>query len=146
MPKSIHALGRVLFVKVPEGSKPHQYIDEVLASQGIEAAWVSGLGGMRWARVGYFDPSTWRYHTVDVEAPEGRVIEVASLVGNSVRGPDDSYYTHIHVVLGVDPGRTVAGHLVDAEVEPFLELVIAELAGGVDALRGMLSHRWSPSK
>ena len=144
MGKSIHGMGRILFVKVPEGSKPHQYIDEVLASQGIEAAWINGLGGMRWARIGFFDPQAWRYDTIDIESSQGRVIEVASLVGNSVRGPDGSYHTHIHVTLGVEPGRTVAGHLVDAEVEPFLELVIVELVGGVEDLRRLLSHRWSP--
>ncbi len=142
MDKSMHSIGRVLFVKVPEGSKPHQYIESVLDAQDIEAAWITGLGGMRWARIGYFDPQAWRYNTIDVEALEGRVIEVASLVGNSVKAPDGTYHTHIHVVLGVDPGRTVAGHLVDAEVEPFLELLVLELTGGLNAFRSLLSHRW----
>jgi len=137
------SIGRVLFVKVPEGAKPHQYIEGVLMDQGVNAAWINGLGGFKWARLGYFDPSTWRYMTSDVESSEGRVLEVASLTGNSIRGPDGSYYTHIHVVLGIDPGRSVAGHLIDAVVEPFLEVFIYEIVGGLDALRGILSHRWS---
>ena len=142
MDKVISSPGRLIFVRVPEGSKPHQYIERVMSDQGINAAWINGLGGFKWARVGYLDPSAWRYHTIDVEAKDSMVLEVASLTGNSVRGPDGSYYTHIHVVLGRSPGENFAGHLIDAIVEPFLEVAIIEISGGVDSLRNILSHRW----
>ncbi|MEB3773380.1 MAG: DUF296 domain-containing protein [Desulfurococcales archaeon] len=141
--KALGSIGRVLLVKVREGSKPHQFISEVLEGQGIRLAWINGIGGFKWARIGYFDPSRRVYETVDVEAPEGRVIEVASLLGNSVQGPDGTHYVHIHVSLGVDQGRTIAGHLVDAEVEPFLEVLVMEVVGGLEEARRLFSHRWS---
>jgi predicted DNA-binding protein with PD1-like motif len=137
------SIGRLYFLKVPQGSSPHSAVEELLSSQGVKAAWIWGIGGMRWARLGVFSPEEGRYHTVDVEAEEGRVLEVLSIGGNSILGPDGAYYTHLHAVVARKPGEVYAGHLVDARVDPFLELFIAEAIGDVERMRSLLAHRWS---
>jgi len=83
------------------------------------------------------------YHVKDVEAKYPRVIEVTSLIGNSILAYNGSYYTHIHVTLGVDENTVMAGHLIDASVEPFLEVAIMELVGDYATMAKLLSHRWS---
>ena len=141
--RSQHAAGRVYFLKVPAESRPHAAVEELLSSQGVAAAFIMGIGGFRWARLAVYSPGENRYYPTDYEARPGRVMEVASLTGNSVLGPDGRYYTHLHAVVAVETGVVAAGHLVDAIVEPFLELVVVELQGGLGDLRRLLSHRWS---
>ena len=135
--------GRLYFLKAPQGSSPHSAVEALLGSQGVKAAWIWGIGGLRWARLGVFSPEEGRYYTEDVEAEPGRVLEVLSIGGNSVLGPDGAYHTHLHAVVAKGPGRVYAGHLVDARVDPFLELFIVELVGDVDRMKDLLSHRWA---
>ena len=136
------AVGRVYFVKVLEEASPHRAIEEFLEANGIELAFISGIGGIAWARLGVYSPEENKYYTTDIEAEPGRVLEVASIKGNSVRGPDGAYYTHLHAVLAKSPTQVYAGHLVDGRVRPFLELTIIEIAGAADEARRLLKHRW----
>ncbi len=138
-------VGRVFFVKVLDGSNPHRAIEEFLDANGIEFASIQGIGGFEWVRIGVFSPEERKYYTIDVEPEPGRVLECISILGNSIRGPDGAYYTHLHVTVAKKPDSVFAGHLVDARVRPFLELVIVELQGRVDEARRMLQHRWKPS-
>jgi len=140
--KLIAAPGRLIFVRVEEGSRLPQAVDEVLAGQGVGFAAIQGIGGLSWARIAVFSPGEGRYYPVDVEAQPGRVLELVSLSGNSVLGPDGSYYTHLHVAVARAPGEVLAGHLIEAEVEPFAEVFILEAAGGLEEARRLLAHRW----
>ncbi len=136
------APARMLFVKVEEGERLPQALDEVLSRAGIGFALIQGIGGLRWARIAVFSPAEGRYYPVDVEAAEGRVLELVSLSGNSVLGPDGSYYTHLHVAVARGPGEVYAGHLIEAEVEPFAEVFVLEQATPIEEPRTLLSHRW----
>ncbi len=140
---ALTSLGRVFFLKAPAESQPHQAVEDLMARQGLKAAAIWGIGGFSWARLGVFSPEEGRYYTADVEAEAGRVLEVLSLQGNSVLGPDGAYYTHLHAVVARSPGEVLGGHLVDARVEPFLELFVAELVGDAGRMRELLSHRWA---
>ncbi|MCE4627893.1 MAG: DUF296 domain-containing protein [Desulfurococcales archaeon] len=136
------ATGRIFFVKILEEASPHRAIEEFLADNGIEFAVIKGIGGMAWARLGVFSPDENKYYVTDVEAEPARVLEVVSLIGNSVRGPDGSYYTHLHATLAKSPDKVYAGHLVDGRVRPFLELTVIELVGAGEEARRLLAHRW----
>jgi len=140
--KAPYTFGRVFFVQALQGSRLPQAIDEALDAQEIGFALITGIGGLRWARIAVFSPEENRYYPVDVEAEPGRVLELASLQGNSVRGPDGSYYTHLHVVIARSPRDVYAGHLIEAEVDPFAEIWVAEAIGSLEEARNLLSHRW----
>lgn len=139
------AVGRVFFARILDEAEVHRAIEQLLADNGVELAYIAGIGGLSWARIGVFSPEEKKYYTIDVEAEPGRVLEVVSLKGNSVRGPDGAYYTHLHITVARRPGEVYAGHLVDARVRPFLELVVVELQGAAEEARRLLSHRWKPS-
>lgn len=143
MIKSMHAVGRVILTKLDEGENIHQALARILQDQDIRLAWIQGLGGLRWARIGYFDPVRSVYKHVDVEARGDTVLELASLVGNAVKGPNDEFHIHIHVVIGLEDGRTMAGHLIDSTVEPLAEILITELAGDYRTSYMLFKHRWS---
>jgi len=141
--KAPFTLGRILFVQALQGSRLPQAIDEALEAQEVGFAIIAGIGGLRWARIAVFSPEENRYYPVDVEAEPGRVLELASLQGNSVKGPDGSYYTHLHVVLARKPGEVYAGHLIEAEVDPFAEITVYEAVGSIEEARNLLKHRWA---
>jgi predicted DNA-binding protein with PD1-like motif len=142
---SSHVVGRVLFFKIPEGSHPHEEIAKVLEENDIRAAVINGIGGFAKAVVGVYSPEEKRYYEEEVVPEEKRVLEVVALNGNSVRGPDGKYYTHLHVALAKGPNNVYAGHLIDAVVRPFLEVAIIELVGDLARIQALLSHRWKPS-
>ncbi len=143
MERAFTRTGRVFVLKLNEGEHPHSSIEEMLAKQDIKFAWINGIGGFSWARIGVFDPVNRKYDTMDIEPMEGHVLEVVSLAGNSVLGEDGNYHTHLHVNIARNPGEPYSGHLVDAIVTPFLELLIVELLGDDKSIRGMFKHRWS---
>lgn len=136
------SIGRIIFLRLEDGARLPQDIDKVLDDQNIGFAMVQGIGGLRWARIGVFSPSENRYYTTDVEAEHGRTLELLSLSGNSVLGPDNTYYTHLHVTLSKAHDKVYAGHLVEAEVSPLAEIFIIEVTGPVEEARRLLSNRW----
>ncbi len=134
--------GRVFFVKIKEGTSPHQAIESFLADNGITFAYIAGIGAFHWARISVFSPEENKYYPIDVEAEPGKVLEALSVKGNSILGPDGAYYTHLHVALAKKPDQVVGGHLIDGRVRPFLELIIFELGGNIDDARRLFRHRW----
>jgi len=142
---SIHVGGRLVFIRVPKGAKPSAYIEEVLNREDVKAALLVGLGGFREATLGVFRVNERTYEARRIKAEEGKVLEVVSLLGNTLKGPHGKYYTHIHVVVAKGPNEVYGGHLIDAVVEPFLEVAAVELVGNMREFTALLSHRWSRS-
>ncbi len=136
-------MGRILFFKIPEGSHPHKEIEKVLEENDVKAAVITGIGGFSEARLGVYSPEEKKYYETEVKPQENRVLEVTAFNGNSVRNPENKYHTHLHVVVARTPREVYAGHLIDAIVNPFLEVAIMELVGDLARFQALLSHRWS---
>ncbi|WP_290598126.1 MULTISPECIES: PPC domain-containing DNA-binding protein [unclassified Archaeoglobus] len=85
-------------------------LSSFLEKEGIEAAYVSGIGAVKNAEIGYYDQEKKEYVKRRIEEE----LEILSLSGN-VSLKDGRPYPHIHVVLGKD-GNVYAGHLFSAEV------------------------------
>jgi uncharacterized protein len=103
--------------------------DEVMASLGrfveqekLDAAQFTAIGAFRSARLGYFDWEKKDYRQIPVDEQ----VEVASFIGDVAAGPDEKPSLHIHCVLGCPDGRAVAGHLLEAQVRPTLEIVVTD--------------------
>ncbi len=132
---------RVVFTKLTEGEKLPDAVSDLLSQLNVEFAYISAIGGFAEARLAVFEASTSTYHYVEVKPPEGYVLEVVTLTGNGVTGPDGKYYLHLHALVARKPGEIYGGHLVSAVVKPFLELMVIELPGQLKAKEG-LKHRW----
>lgn len=85
-------------------------LSSFLEKEGIKTAYVSGIGAVKNAEIGYYDQEKKEYVKRRIEEE----LEILSLSGN-VSLKDGRPYPHIHVVLGKD-GNVYAGHLFSAEV------------------------------
>jgi predicted DNA-binding protein with PD1-like motif len=133
---------RIVFTRLEEGSKLPESLVKILDELDLGLAVLWGLGGFAEARIAVYDRARNKYRFTHVRAVEGHVLEVATLTGNSVRGPDGTHYPHLHVVVSQAPDKVYAGHLISATVSPFLELVLVELPAAERA-SSMLSARWT---
>ncbi len=128
----------MLAVKVPEGADPAEYLSSIIKEKSLKGGAIVGIGGFRWAKVGIY---TGRDYDVELVLPqEDHVLEVASLMGNYLLRPDGKVSVHLHVTLGKDFGEVYAGHLVKAEVSPFLEVFLLEASND---LTEVFNHRVS---
>jgi predicted DNA-binding protein with PD1-like motif len=91
----------------------------IAKKEKIQTALVSGIGGFRRAEIAYYTPERKKYDP-KVFAEQ---MEVVSLVGN-IALRDGSPFLHAHVSLSRDDMSVVGGHLVSAEVNPFVEIIL----------------------
>jgi predicted DNA-binding protein with PD1-like motif len=83
------------------------------------AGHLTGIGAVRHAVIGYFDPQTKTY----LRNHEKGQAEVLSLTGNLALNNNEPFF-HVHVALGLRDGSARGGHLFEATVEPTVELVL----------------------
>jgi predicted DNA-binding protein with PD1-like motif len=106
-----------------------------------------GIGGFKYAKVGFYK-GEGEYRILEVSAPRNSTLEVASIIGSAL-WTGEKYHVHAHVVLGglgdsELTSRVISGHLVEAEVNPLLEvfaLVYSE--ANMRNLSEVLPHRFN---
>ena len=115
--------GRRLLVRVPKGVELVGYIAELLREQDVRQGFISGIGALADAAVGFYDQQTHAYHELELAGGH----EIVSLLGNiSLR--DGAPHAHLHAALAGHDGKVIGGHLARGTV--FLtELVIVEFTG-----------------
>lgn len=137
-------LGEVFVVRFEPGERVPEAVVRFANEVNACVMMFYGIGGFRWARLGVFREPQGYYET-EVRAPSGSALEVASLIG-SVIYTGKSMHPHIHVTLGTrgEKGLEVyAGHLIEAEVYPLLELFIFTApCTDIEKLREVLPHRF----
>ena len=101
--------------------------DEVLTalanfakSEGIVNARLQAIGAVRDPEVGWFDLERKQYKAMTFREQ----MEMLSLSGDIVLGPDGAPVVHTHAVLGSSGGRTFGGHLLHAITSPTLEVYV----------------------
>lgn len=124
-------------VKLEEGSTLPEALEELIIREGLKGGLIAGIGGFRKAEIGYYNPLTSEFTREVLEAPEDEVLEVLTLLGNYMVRSDGIASIHTHATLGVKNVGVKGGHLLKAEVRPYLELFLVE----VGDLRKVLPHR-----
>ncbi|MGC8872831.1 MAG: PPC domain-containing DNA-binding protein [Chloroflexia bacterium] len=100
--------GRTFLGRLPEGEEVGQALAEFCREQKVQAGWLSAIGTVRRAVLGYFDQEERTYRRIEVDEP----MEIVSCQGNvSLR--DGEPFVHLHVVLSGNDGRAIAGHLFE---------------------------------
>src|SRR5690625_5727504 len=107
--------------------------DEVIASlerfvgeHNVQSASVNAIGALSRARLGFFDLAGRSYREIIVDEQ----VEALSILGIAVLlegGPG----LHLHAVLSYPVGSCVGGHLIEENVDPPLEVVVAVTAATV---------------
>ncbi len=114
--------GRSFLVKLEHGKELLTQLKDFLVENGIKSAFVSGIGAVISAEIGYYDQKRREY----VKKSFAERSEILSLSGN-VSLLNGEVFPHIHVILGYD-NRVYGGHLFSAEVFA-CELFVLELVG-----------------
>jgi predicted DNA-binding protein with PD1-like motif len=94
----------------------------------ITAGYITGLGGLSAALLGFGDPAIGAFKAIRVDAK----CELVSLVGH-ISERDGKPYVHLHGVVAFPDGSTKAGHVIEAHVAPVAEIsVVATSMGYAD--------------
>jgi predicted DNA-binding protein with PD1-like motif len=108
--------------------------DEVLSGltdlarkHGVTSGYVTGLGGLSGALLGFGDPDMGAFAKIAVDEK----CELVSLVGH-IQMRDGAPYVHLHAIVALKDGSTKAGHVFELRVAPVAEisLVATSFAGG----------------
>ena len=87
----------------------------------LNAAHFTAIGAFSDATLGYFDMEKKEYR----EIPVDEQVEVLSLVGDIALFEGEPKL-HAHAVLGRSDGTTRGGHLLEAHIQPTLEVIVTE--------------------
>jgi predicted DNA-binding protein with PD1-like motif len=98
-------------------------ITDLAKDMGIEAAFISAIGALTRADLGYYYQAAREYHVTPVEEP----VELAACSGN-ISLLEGRPFVHAHAVLANGKGSTWAGHLVRGSIFA-AELYLQELPG-----------------
>ncbi|QOF80480.1 PPC domain-containing DNA-binding protein [Variovorax sp. 38R] len=115
---------RTIALVFDTGDEVVPLLEEFAKAQSLSASRFSAIGALRGAVLGYFDWERKEYERI----PVGEQVEVLSLNGD-VALDGDQPAVHAHVVLGRRDGSTIGGHLLQATVQPTLEVLLIESPG-----------------
>lgn len=94
-------------------------LTEFAQQHHIVSAYITGIGGLISAKLGWGSPSGGLMKEIDVKSK----CELVSLAGNisEVRGHP---YVHLHAVVAFSDGSTKGGHVIEAHVDPIAEIYV----------------------
>jgi hypothetical protein len=106
-------------------------LTEFAEKNHITKGYISGIGGLATATLGWGDPQKGGVKTIPVE----QKCELASFLGN-ISTERGKVYVHAHAVVSFSDGSTKGGHVVDAHANPFVEIFIVTTDSPVAAGSG----------
>lgn len=107
--------------RVDPGDEVMEELANFAKENGLSAARFTALGAFSGATLGFFDMVRKEYEKIPVEEQ----VEVLSLVGD-IALYEGEPKLHAHVVVGRSDGTTRGGHLLEAHVQPTLEVILVE--------------------
>jgi hypothetical protein len=101
------------------GDDPYAGLTEFAEKYHVKSAHFIGLGGFRDVKLAWFDLSKkmFRVNPVDQQ------VEVASMVGD-IALLNGKPSVHMHCVVALEDGTTRGGHVLEAHVNPLLEVFV----------------------
>ncbi|MCK5558377.1 MAG: DNA-binding protein [Candidatus Hydrogenedentes bacterium] len=119
-----YQFGRVFFARLPHKGDLLESLTKLCAENELSSAFISAIGALENATVGFYDQKARSYKTISVDEP----LELASFVGNlSIK--DGQPMVHAHVVLSTETGETIGGHLMSPTIVFAGEVFAVELCG-----------------
>jgi len=103
-----------------DGDEVATAINDFAREQKIVDARLQAIGAVRDPEVGWFDLERKQYKAMTFREQ----LEMLSLSGDIVLGPDGKPVVHMHAVLGTSSGRALGGHLLHAITSPTLEVYV----------------------
>jgi len=111
---------RNFVVVLGEGDEVATALSNFAREQKVVNARLQGIGAVRDPEVGWFDLERKQYKAMTFREQ----LEMLSLSGDIVLGPDGAPVVHLHALLGTSGGRALGGHLLHAITSPTLEVYV----------------------
>jgi predicted DNA-binding protein with PD1-like motif len=118
------SIGPAHILKPPYGSDLLKELEDYVRVNGINLAWLSGVGAVSRATIRYYDQPKQAWVDLDLD----QRLEVAGLWGN-VSLLNGEPIVHLHVVLADEQGRCYGGHLGSNTLVFNLEILMTTLSG-----------------
>ena len=118
------SVGPAHILKPPFGSDVLKELEDYVRANGINLAWLSGLGAVSRATIRYYDQPKKAWVDLDLD----RRLEVTGLWGN-VSLLNGEPIVHLHCVLADEKGRCYGGHLGNNTLVFNLEILMTTLSG-----------------
>lgn len=115
---------RTIALVFDKGDDVIPILEQFAKEHALSASRFSAIGALRSAELGYFDWERKDYERIPVREQ----VEVLSLNGD-IALDGDKPKVHAHAVLGRRDGSTVGGHVLQATVQPTLEVLLIESPG-----------------
>jgi uncharacterized protein len=112
---------RTFRVTFGQGDEVLSGLTEFAEQNHIESGYITGIGGLLTANLGWGDPANGGFKVTAVDEK----CELVSLIGNVILR-NGKPYVHAHAIVSLSDGSTKGGHLLDAHVSPFVEIYIVE--------------------
>lgn len=119
--------GDKYFIRVYPGQNLVAAVKNLAQQEKITLATISGLGSLKSATLGFFNPDTKEYQQKVIAEP----LEMASLVGN-ITMKDAEPVLHFHTTVAGANYQALAGHMVEATVSLTAELVLKKINGRIE--------------
>ena len=103
------------------GDEVMQGLTDFAKEHGLTASRFTAIGAFSEVVFGYYDMERGDYKKI----PVTEQVEVLSMLGD-IALDNNQPKVHAHVVVGKADGHTRGGHLMEAYVEPTLEVVVVE--------------------
>lgn len=112
---------RVIALVFEPGEEVIAGLRQFANEMNLTSAHFTAIGAFREVTLGFFEIESKNYKKIPIQEQ----VEVLSLVGN-VAIHKDKPKIHAHVVVGKSDGSAHGGHLMEAYVQPTLEVMVTE--------------------
>jgi hypothetical protein len=106
----------VIFSK---GDEAFSGLTDFAREYNVTAAHFTAIGALKGAELGWFNPARKMYKQITVDSQ----VEVLSMVGD-IALYNGKPAVHTHMVVGLPDGSTRGGHVLEAYVNPTLEVMV----------------------
>jgi len=118
------SIGPVHILKPEYGSDLLKELQNYVRTNGINLAWLSGVGAVSRANIRYYEQPEQKWIDLALE----QNLEVAGMWGN-VSLLNGEPIVHVHIVLADSEGHCYGGHLADGTLVFNLEIMLTTLTG-----------------
>jgi predicted DNA-binding protein with PD1-like motif len=119
--QELGATGKVWKVTMGTNDEVVSGLAEFAEKNKITSAYVTGVGGFINATFGWTDPQVRAFKKIEVNEK----VEVSSFTGN-ITTENGQVQVHFHVLVTGSDGIAKGGHLIEAHVNPTMELYVVE--------------------
>lgn len=120
-------IGDTFLIRLERGEEIHTTLKIFCQQHGITAGWLTGIGALMQAELGYFhrDRNDYSWKLIDTDH------ELISLMGN-ISLKDGEPWLHLHATLSDEHFKVTAGHLKSGVISVTGEIWIQRLEGVIE--------------